>query len=991
MGDVPLDPPPTTPLVGRAAEIDRLIGLVGIGEPDPAAGFVLLAGDAGIGKTRLLAALRANATEAGWQVAVGHCLDFGDSALPYLPFAEVFARLDVATPGLSARLVEAHPPLRPLVPGRGAERPADGPADRGELVEAVHAALEEVAADAPLLVVIEDVHWADQSSRDLLSLLFSRGFEGPVSIVASYRSDDLHRRHPLRATAAQWGRIPGMGRLELGPLPDGDIRRLIRALHPAPLREADVHAVVERAEGNALFTEELVAATALGAGPVPPDLAGLLLVRLDQLDAAARQVVRVASAAGRSVSHPVLSAVAGLDGAELDVAIRAAVERNVLVAVGSDDYGFRHALLGEAVYDDLLPGERVRMHAAYVQALCGQERPGAAADLARHARAAHDDATALRASVRAGDEAAAVGGPEEALQHYRLALELAARPGADSDADTPAGQVPGVDLVELTVRASAAALAAGHLHYAVALVEEQLAQLPPDTDPVRRGTLLLALASAAILIDAYFDVLSVTTEALELVPADPPTPLRCRLANVHAEALSDRQRDEDATRWAEDALDLARALRLPDQVHAATATLARIQDRGGDAEASRATLEQMITDARASDDPAELRALHHLGGLHLERGELKEALAAFRTGTARAAELGLPWAPYGFDARVLSGLVAYECGEWDEALRQLDVTGESPPPVAEAILAAAALAVAAGRGDARGRELLPLVRPTWDRDGFAAILGAGAAVDLLGDAGDLDGAIAEHDAAVTIVQQLWRAPDFQARTRLSAILIGQLANHVSLVGADARGELVERGTELLEAGRRAAIRTDRLGRRPRGPEGDAWLARLEAEHVRLRWLTGVDPPDEKRLVEAWRNAVDAFERFPHVFELARSRTRLAAVLRAVGEAAAAREQADPAREVAHRLGAEPLLAELRELGAAPRRAAASRVDEALTAREQEILALVAEGRSNREIGTRLFISPKTVSVHVSNILAKLAVASRTEAAAVARRRGLLTG
>jgi DNA-binding NarL/FixJ family response regulator len=173
-----------------------------------------------------------------------------------------------------------------------------------------------------------------------------------------------------------------------------------------------------------------------------------------------------------------------------------------------------------------------------------------------------------------------------------------------------------------------------------------------------------------------------------------------------------------------------------------------------------------------------------------------------------------------------------------------------------------------------------------------------------------------------------------------------------------------------------------------GPEGVAWVARVRAEHLRLRWLTGADPPAEPELVEAWEASVAGFERFPHVFERARSQARLAAVLRACGDPARARELADDARASASRLGALPLLAELRALGT-PGREPHSRADEALTSREREVLALVAEGRSNREIAGRLFISAKTVSVHVSNILAKLAAAGRTEAVAVARRRGLL--
>jgi DNA-binding CsgD family transcriptional regulator len=231
---------------------------------------------------------------------------------------------------------------------------------------------------------------------------------------------------------------------------------------------------------------------------------------------------------------------------------------------------------------------------------------------------------------------------------------------------------------------------------------------------------------------------------------------------------------------------------------------------------------------------------------------------------------------------------------------------------------------------------------------------------------------------------------FLAGIRLAAVLLGQQANHVAEVNGSDRRHLVDHGEDLLMAAEETAARAEKR-RRKMGPEGRAWLARVRAEHLRLRWLSGVDTPEETDLVDAWTKAVTEFEQFGHVFELARSRTRLAAVLRATGRTAEAREQADAARATARRLGAEPLLRELRALGAAPgtRPAEGSRHGEALTPRELEILALVAQGRTNSEIARQLFISAKTVSVHVSNILAKLGAAGRTEAAALARQRHLL--
>ena len=390
-GCVPTDTDAHSPLVGRAEELDSLcreIGLVGVsqGEQPPGAA-VLLSGDAGLGKTRLLGELRQLADEAEWRVVVGHCLDFGDTALPYLPFTELFGSIARDEPSLADRLITDQPALARLMPGhRMLHEPASEHLGRADLFDAVYAGLAQLSVDAPLLVILEDIHWADQSTRDLLTGLFTRPPAGPIAIVASYRSDDLHRRHPLRAATAEWARLPRVSRISLQPLPDSEIRHLVHQLHPDPISDLEVRRIIGRAEGNAFFTEELVAAVGEGGRMLPTDLADLLLVRLDRLDESTREIVRAAAVAGRRVSHTLLASVVG-DDAGFEAGLRAAVDANILLPI-RDRYAFRHALLAEAVYDDLLPGERVRWHTAYVAALSARGARATAAELARHARAA---------------------------------------------------------------------------------------------------------------------------------------------------------------------------------------------------------------------------------------------------------------------------------------------------------------------------------------------------------------------------------------------------------------------------------------------------------------------------------------------------------------------------------------------------------------------------------------------------------------------------
>jgi DNA-binding NarL/FixJ family response regulator/tetratricopeptide (TPR) repeat protein len=944
---------------------------------------VLLGGDAGVGKTRVLTELVARVSTAGWRTLVGHCVDFGESALPYLPFSEMFGRLTARHPDEAAALAQRHPALASLQPGRrvlsGSAGATTENLDRGELLDAVHATLESLAESAPLLVVVEDAHWADRSTRDLLTLLFTRSFRGPVVVVTSYRSDDLHRRHPLRATVAEWTRIPAVQRLQLEPLADGDVRRLVRSLHRAPLAERVVQAIVRRAEGNAFFTEELVGAAELGGTGVPEDLADLLLVRLDRLDDPTRDVVRAVSVSGRRVSHALLTRVVD-QGESLERALRTAVEQNVLVQVGDDGYAFRHALLAEAVYDDLLPGERVRLHAAYAAALGSGQVEGTAAELARHALAAHDLKTAVRASIAAGDEAMAVGGPDEAARHYETALGLL-------DRDPPER----VDLVGLVTKAADAVVYAGHPDRARKLVADRLDRLPADASGEDRARLLMALAAAALLTEQPDGSLEATTEALGLVP-DEPTALRAKLLGVHARAQAEWGHDEAAARAAMEAMTLAQKLDLSVVVADATTTLAGIDERAGDPAAAMRAFEDIVEQARAAGDPyVQTRGLYLLGRLHHERAELEAAQNCFHQAVATARQTGAPWAPYAFDARLLEATTAYQRGQWDRVLAITDIAGEAPPPVAEALLSGVGAAVRVGRGDRSTAQLLDTVRPLWERDGLLAIMSASAGIDLYGDQGDVPRMFAVHDDAVAVVDRIW-TEFFQARVRLAALVLGQLANAAGGASAAERLGLLHRVPELLGAVESVAGRV-RKRKLPFGPEGVAWLSRVEAEHLRLRWLAGVDVPDEKELVQAWEQTVEAFTVMGHVFETARSQVRLAGVLRATGRTDDARVHGDAARETARRLGAEPLLAELRASGAQPRSSgpAAGSTGPVLTARETEILGLVAQGRSNAEIARQLFISAKTVSVHVSNILAKLDAGGRTEAAAIARRDGLLPG
>ncbi len=955
-------------LVGRAVELAELARAVGLAQTVPSGAAVLVAGDAGVGKTRVLDELSRRAAEAGWTAVTGRCVDLGDSAVPYLAFSEVLGRLGTARPDEVDVLVAEHPALARLV-----ARPSDGPAlDRGELVHAVHALLERLGSTEPVLLVVEDVHWADASTRELLGVLLTRGFTSRVALVVSYRSDDLHRRHPLRPHVAAWARTPGVRRLTLEPLADDAVRELIRTLHPEPLSADAVEQIVRRAEGNAFFVEELVGATRAGvrgAATVPDDLADLLLVRLESLGEHARQAVRVASAAGQEVSHTLLAAVSGMAAPDLEAGLREAVERHVLVPT-EQGYAFRHALLGEAVYDDLLPGERVRLHTTYVGALESGGVPGSAAELALHARAAQDLPTAVRASVRAARDALAVGGPQEAARHFETALTLGE--GVD-DLDRPG----------VACHATKALVYAGEVGRARELLHDELAR--PGIADVDRAE-LLAMLSYVWGMAEVGDPLPPVEEALALLARSAPDDgaRRARYLARYAKALIVHDREDDAAAAATEALELAGAHGLHAIAADVRVTLARLAAWLDDDAIDG--LEAAVEHARSTGGlNAELRARFVLGSFHQRRDDPVAARAAWAEVMALADRRGQPWTPYAFEARLLSALLAYQLGRWDE-VEELLIPATRPPEELVGTLRAQRLAVVVGRTGAAAVPEVRELRAGWEVDGLRVLAVAAAGMDAHGDAGDLAAVIDLHERAVDTVGRLWH-PLFQAQVRLGALLVGQFATAVERggtteeqrLGLVARaGAVLERAEEIVEGRARADD--------PFGAEGRAWAARLRAEVGRLRWRCDLDPPSGAALVAAWQDAVAGFEAHPHVYEHARSRVRLAAVLQATGATADAAALLGEARQTAVRLGAGGLLAELDRLGApaAPADRAA-----ALTPREREILGLVALGRSNGEIGRQLFISTKTVSVHVSNMLAKLGATSRTEAAAIARDRGLI--
>ncbi|MBN0043824.1 AAA family ATPase [Streptomyces actuosus] len=969
----------TPPLIGRAEELAHLADVLARARSaDPRA--VLLSGDAGVGKTRLLDETAGLAGQSGMAVLTGHCVDLGDVGLPYLPFTEILGQVAADERFMEVRA--AHPVVERLL-GGGAE-PGGDPGGRLRLFEGVAGLLAGAADVMPLLLVLEDLHWADQSSRDLLRFLLSRGVLQPaaggpgrrLAVIASYRSDDLHRRHPLRPVLAELVRLPAVERLQLRPLADAEVTRLVCALEERPLPEATVRGIVERAEGNAFYAQELLAAGA-EAGGLPSGLADVLLIRFEQLPQTAQQVVRTAAVAGRRVEHDLLRAAVGLPEEELESALREAVGRQLLVAGGQGTYAFRHALAREAVYADLLPGERARLHGTFARLL--GERGGTAeyaAERAHHYRESHDLPQALAASLAAAGHARSVGAPAEELRHLEAVLDLWSVVPADRR-PTDAG----LDRVTLTLRASAAAAHAGDGHRAVALTRAALAGIGADADSELAARVRYTLAGNLLGVDSLAAAFRHSSEALELIPAEPPTRTWLWAAATHVLAARQVGENEAALRVARQALRAAQELGVFDAEADLLISLTGLQGGSRRTPEGRERLREARELARrAGNAPVEMRGLFQIAIGCFESGDLPECLPWLAEGLERARRAGLLSSPYPLEMRYLRLLVLYTLGRWDECAGTAEADAAALP-ASGGFTAGPALYVALARGEttAEERARALLAGPfDWLATMVAGIVLTDAAA-LRGDAGAAVERLRSTVAALS--DEGGRRPDVSVR--LAALALTAVADRAAALrrsGDGAADRWVETASELVELARDAAGHS--TAGPPQGPEGQAWLARAEAE-----WVRAVSGPD----TGAWEKAVAAFD-FGDVYEQARCRLGLAEALTVAGRRAEAAEAARAVRETAERLGAAPLRERVDALVRHGRLGdrSAERDASVLTPREREVLRLLALGHSNRRIGEELFISGKTASVHVSNILAKLGAASRTEAVAVAHREGLLT-
>jgi DNA-binding CsgD family transcriptional regulator/tetratricopeptide (TPR) repeat protein len=953
--------------------------------------LVLLGGESGVGKTRIVGELEQRLANEDALILRGECVDQDESELPYAPLLSALRPL----------VRERHPTLERLSPGSRGQlaallpglddggAPTVGTSDGSgqlRLFEAVLELLDCLSETQPLLLTLEDMHWADRSTRTFVTFLARSLRDERVMMLLSYRTDELHRRHPLRPLLSELERLERARRIDLDPF---DRRELAEALTDI-LGDAPSGQLVERlfarSEGNALYSEELLAAGLDGRGAAPQSLRDAFMLRIERLSADSQQAARTI-AVGRRLDEAMIAEVTGIEHARLHEALREAVAEQVLVAGSDGALMFRHALLREALYDDLLPGERSELHLALARAFENRTSDhGSEIDrvstVASHYAAAGDQPAALRAAVEAAQAARAVHAYGEAADLSERALELWPRV-------TQADEVAGVDHVDLLTMAAVSHGIGGDRGRADVLFQAALGELDPDANPRRYAAILGRLARIQWALNRGLEGVETAQRALSMLPAGEPSRERAILLAWLARTRALRGRYRDAITDGEEALAAAVAAGDKHAEGEVLNTLGMSQIALGRVEEGAAQLRRSIEIAQRNNFTDSVGyAYGNLADLLNLRGRTVDALEIIREGQRVTPKRVRA---YDWITLTLSEL-EFEVGEWEMARASLG------PPRSQLdgtvlifrLIREADLALGVGDEELAAdclEQAEPLVAVSSEPQ-YIGVLGAQLG-ELRRRRRDLEGA---REAVAQALDRLEVCTDDVMRiARATAIGLRIEADF-----AQRARDLREKAQEK-EAIARARIHMQRLraAATEGGPVEEAWATAGAAELARAR---GRDDP------ALWLKAAAEWDAITRPYPATVARWRAAEAAVEAGDRDAAAESARAALTAARSLGSGYLVAEISALaerarlelseaadGASALAASPEPADEdpfGLTPRERQVLALIAEGATNRQIGAALYMAEKTASVHVSRILSKLGVRSRTQAAALAHRQHL---
>ena len=973
--------------VGRTEEL-RELELAERASAGQRPALILLGGDSGVGKTRLIREFERRLESGDALVLRGEAVEQEDGELPYTALTSALRPLArTGDPAFDELGRAGRAQLAALLPGLDDLTVQPGALETSAQVRLFEALLELLgilSERQPVVLVLEDLHWADRSTRTFVSFLARSLRRERLLVVLTYRSDELHRRHPLRPLLSELARLELVSRIELPPFSRAEVAVILADILGTDPTDTLVDRLYSRSEGNALYTEELLAAGLDGRGAPPGNLRDAFMLRIERLSSDA-QTAAQAIAVGRRLDEDAIAQTTGIEPVPLQAALHEAVAEHVLITDDDDHLRFRHALLREVLYDNLLPGERGELHLRLARVL--EERMGRdedrdaelAAAVAGHYAAAGDQPAALRAAVQAALAARDVHAYGEAAELAERALELWPRvAGADR-------QIP-LTRVDLLRLAASAHRVAGDRERAEVLLTRALDEVDPAMDTAMYAGLLAQLSKLQWSLNRGVEAVETAERALSMLPDDEASPERTQLMAWLARTRSLRGRFREAINDGEAAL--ADSVQAGDQATEADVlnTLGMAQIALGRVEEGVHLLERAIQIARETDDLDNLGyAYSNLADMLNLAGRTREALDTALEGVSliprRVARL------HDWLALTVAQL-AFEAGEWDvmRAHLGLSVTPGDSQSIFRLMVEAE---VALGEGDLelaeqRLRDAEPMVagstEPQWI--GWFGALEAEARrrrYDLLGARAVVEHALGRLDVCTDDVMRIARA---------------------SAAGARVESEIARRAGDLREpAQRREALARLRIhlsrldaAAQEGGPVEAAWLAVGRAEMAAAR---GRNTP------ALWRGAAGLWETISRPYLAAITRWREAEAAVEAGDRTGAQEPAGWALEEARRLGAGWLAADieglarrarltLSELEPEPASAPASRGEEeeapfGLTPRELQVLALIAEGATNRQIGASLYMAEKTASVHVSRILGKLGVSSRTQAAAVAHR------
>ena len=936
---------------------------------------MLIFGEAGIGKSRLVEAFTDEASRDGQLVLVGGCISFSGEAIPYAPVAEVVRQIRRRAGALGTLSEQTITEIDALLQLREDQLPRS----RAEMFERTLRLLEAIRpADRVLVLVLEDVHWADEGTIDLIGFL-ARNLAAGSLLLVTYRGEEVDPASPLRLLLRRLRSQPGARYVELPPLSGAQLTQLAAARLGREPSPAEVERLSTRSEGNPFFAEELLAAGEYGG--VPESLQDVLLARAHRLSGDAEQVVQVAAVIGRPVDHDTLAAAVDLTEPRLLAAVKESVGCGLLsVDRQPERYVFRHVLTQEAVLATLLPGERRRLHRAVADALATQPDLGVSAsravEWATHllAGSATPD-EAGPASLSAARLATGVYAYADAWRLYQHAIDLA--PVSDVGIRSADSARAG-----LLAEAAEAARRAGAVDDAVRLARKAL---DVETVAENRAMIMEALGRDLWETDDLESAGQLFDQAANQIAECPPSELTARIAASQGQVDYARDRLHTAAEHARRAIELAEQVHAPAEEARARSILGSCLVHLGDITAGLelARQGQEMTESWGDLDDRQLADSRYAYALLLA-GRTREASDVLLAALATVRRYGAEVTKADLLTNNLLTLLRH-VGRWSEAenlaadLLAEDVTARQNRNIE---LCRAELDIRRGRVTAARSHLTS----AWK--GAALSQEPATACDLyLAEAelamlrNDFDAASAAIRAAVSAAETS-EIDRVQVRVAQRGLFVlADLAHYRRPAGSASAPEESPMADYLRS-------QLDECVARSPSAEVAAYAQTGQAEYSRSHRRS------DSRL---WRQAAQSWEELDRPRGAAYCTFRWAEADLLAGRASAAAAPLRHAYDLASQLGAEPIkraaeqLAQRGRIPLDPAQAPHTRRRDAwgLTERERDVLRELTLGLSNREIADKLFVSHRTVGVHITNVLAKLSVHGRTEAAALATRLHLL--